>query len=319
MFFRSSGEFDPTSRGVYSRAASLILPTPSTIAGVLATIFGSNFQKFNDWVLEYKSTLGNVILRGPLVKITKKDKQAQKLYLDFSFKGRLISYEALNEYATKIKKIIDAKDSRTKENLQDELKNLMKNKDKFLKPKKQERIGIGLKVRKEKGNKVVDEDQGLIYTAEYVDYIFEDNLLVEIYYEMLGDGIIKKGSYQIKLGGEGRISQLIIEDEEISNIIKFEKEGNVLYVASPLFYETGKDIKDAIEKELNKKIIEIYGEVRLLGAGYSLLRDRRKPIYQALVPGSLIFLENSIDLQSIYNNLGYGKDIGYGTVLPLKL
>ncbi|MGC8870543.1 MAG: type III-B CRISPR module-associated Cmr3 family protein, partial [Brevinematia bacterium] len=234
MLFRTAGEFDPSSRGVYSRATSLILPTPSTIAGALATVFGSNFTSRNNWVDECKNVLGNLSLRGPFIKIIKKDKQRQQTYLDFSFKGRLISYEFLKEYATMVKKIIEERDYRTKEKLLKYLSELMNNKDKFFKPKRQERIGIGLKVRREHGDKVVDEEKGLIYSAEYVDYMFGDNLIAEIYYDIVGTGNIKKGPYQIKLGGEGRVSQLIVEDGDIGNVIKIENEGNVLYVASPV-------------------------------------------------------------------------------------
>jgi CRISPR-associated protein Cmr3 len=320
MLFRSAGEFDPSSRGVYSRATSFILPTPSTIAGVLATIFGSNFNETGDWLCEYKNALGNLSLRGPFIKIIKKDEQRQQTYLDFSFKGRLISYEFLKEYVTIVKKIIEEKNYRTKEKLLKYLSELMNNKDKFFKPKKQERIGIGLKVRRENGDKVVDEGKGLIYSAEYVDYMFDDNLIAEIYYDIVGIGNIKKGHYQIKLGGEGRISQLIVEDGDIGNIIKIENEGDVLYVVSPMLYETGKDIKSMIKNEINKKVREIYGKVDLFGAGFSLLNERRKPIYQALVPGSLIFLEENINGQDIYKKgLGYGKEIGYGTILAISV
>jgi len=45
---------------------------------------------------------------------------------------------------------------------------------------------------------------------------------------------------------------------------------------------------------------------------------KRKPIYQALIPGSLIFLSNEKDGRELYRGgLGFAKEMGYGTVMPL--
>lgn len=253
MFFRGPGEFDPSSRGVYSMGKSFILPTPSTIAGALATLFGSNFSPSQDWISEYISVLGKIAIRGPIISIINKKKtNSSNVYLDFSLKNKLLSYDALNSYATKIKSIIEEEDYAKKEKMLDELDEELKGKT--ISPKIQERIGIGLKMRKE-NIKVVDEDKGLIYSAQYIDYSFGEHLLIEAYYEIIGESKVKTGSYHTRLG-----------------------------------------------------------------AGYSLLNNKRKPIYQALVPGSLIFLGEEKNGGELYRNgLGFAKEIGYGTVIPLYL
>jgi CRISPR-associated protein Cmr3 len=316
MFFRGPGEFDPSSRGVYSMGRSFILPTPSTIAGVFATLFGSNFSPSQDWLSEYKNALRNVTIRGPFVRIISKGKENSGIYLDFSFKNKLISYNALKEYANKIKRVIAENNYAIKEKILDELDEELKNKT--VSPKLQERIGVGLKVRKE-NIKVVDEDKGLIYSAQYVDYSFGDYLMAEIYYEIIGNSNIKVGSYNAKLGGEGRVCRLIIEEGGIEKLLKLDEKANVLYVASPILYDTGKDILEVIKNELSTEI-EVYGKVTLLGAGYSLLNKKRKPIYQALIPGSLIFLSTEKNGWELYRSgLGFAKEIGYGTVIPLNL
>ena len=313
MFFRGPGEFDPSSRGVYSMGRSFILPTPSTIAGVFATLFGSNFSPSQDWLSEYRNTLGNITIRGPFVQIINKDKSKNSdIYLDFSLRNKLISYNALEDYANKIKRIITENNYAVKEKILDELDEELKNK--AISPKLQERIGIGLKVRKD-NIKVVEES--LIYSVQYVDYSFGDYLMTEIYYEIIGDSDIKVGSYNAKLGGEGRVCQLIIEEDDIEKLLKIDEKANVLYVASPVLYDTGKDILEIIKSELSSEI-EVYGKVTLLGAGYSLLNKKRKPIYQALIPGSLIFLSTEKNGRELYRSgLGFAKEIGYGTVIPL--
>jgi len=315
MFFRGPGEFDPSSRGVYSMGRSFILPTPSTIAGVFATLFGSNFSPSQDWLSEYRNTLGNITIRGPFVQIINKDKSKNSdIYLDFSLRNKLISYNALEDYANKIKRIITENNYAVKEKILDELDEELKNK--AISPKLQERIGIGLKVRKD-NIKVVEES--LIYSVQYVDYSFGDYLMTEIYYEIIGDSDIKVGSYNAKLGGEGRVCHLIIEEDDIEKLLKIDEKANVLYVASPVLYDTGKDILEIIKSELSTEI-EIYGKVTLLGAGYSLLNKKRKPIYQALIPGSLILLSTEKNGWELYRSgLGFAKEIGYGTVIPLNL
>jgi len=313
MFFRGPGEFDPSSRGVYSMGRSFILPTPSTIAGVFATLFGSNFSPSQDWLSEYRNTLGNITIRGPFVQIINKDKSKNSdIYLDFSLRNKLISYNALEDYANKIKRIITENNYAVKEKILDELDEELKNK--AISPKLQERIGIGLKVRKD-NIKVVEES--LIYSVQYVDYSFGDYLITEIYYEIIGDSDIKVGSYNAKLGGEGRVCHLIIEEDDIEKLLKIDEKANVLYVTSPILYDTGKDILEIIKSELSSEI-EVYGKVTLLGAGYSLLNKKRKPIYQALIPGSLIFLSTEKNGRELYRSgLGFAKEIGYGTVIPL--
>jgi len=313
MFFRGPGEFDPSSRGVYSMGRSFILPTPSTIAGVFATLFGSNFSPSQDWLSEYRNTLGNITIRGPFVQIINKDKSKNSdIYLDFSLRNKLISYNALEDYANKIKRIITENNYAVKEKILDELDEELKNK--AISPKLQERIGIGLKVRKD-NIKVVEES--LIYSVQYVDYSFGDYLMTEIYYEIIGDSDIKVGSYNAKLGGEGRVCHLIIEEDDIKKLLKIDEKANVLYVTSPILYDTGKDILEIIKSELSSEI-EVYGKVTLLGAGYSLLNKKRKPIYQALIPGSLIFLSTEKNGRELYRSgLGFAKEIGYGTVIPL--
>jgi len=317
MMFRRAGEFDPSSRGVYSRASSFIVPTPSTLAGALASLYAFSYSKAEGWVEEYKMALDNPMFKGPFLKVN------NLWYFDCSLEQLLISQHNLYEYIQNISEIMKARNSREIRKLNERKEELVKkirSKNIF---KMQERIGIGLKVR-ENDSKTVDEEKGKIYNAEYIEYgdFKNKNNVVEIYLDVINPGNLRVGRYYIRLGGEGRVVELTVDESKMSMIeeLKISDYANTLYVASHLLYETGKSIKDAIEIEIGQNV-EIYGNVDIVGVGYSLARERRKPIYQALVPGSVIFInEGKVNSREIYEKgLGIGKEIGYGTIIPVEL
>ncbi len=45
LMLRSSGEFDPSSRGVFAYASSLLLPRPSTFAGLLCSLISEHYEQ----------------------------------------------------------------------------------------------------------------------------------------------------------------------------------------------------------------------------------------------------------------------------------
>jgi CRISPR-associated protein Cmr3 len=321
MMFRKSGEFDPSSRGVYSKASSFIVPTPSTLVGALASLYISSYVKAQNWVDEYRVTLNNAIFKGPFLKI------GNMLYFDCNLERLLIPQQYLYNYVQIVNEIINAKSSREIEDINEKKKKLIeKIKKEGCVFKMQERVGIGLKVREE-GGKIVDEERGKIYNVEYIEYADFRNkdILVEIYLDVINSGNVNVGKHYIKLGGEGRIVKLSIEESKLSifddlkNQLKIADEANALYISSPLLCETGISIKDIIKNDV-KQEVEIYGSIDIIGAGYSLARKRRKPIYQVLLPGSMIFIKGRINSREIYNRgLGFAKELGYGTVIPVLL
>ena len=94
MMFRGPGEFDPSSRGLQSSAKSLLLPSPSTISGLLATIIlhkkyiPPKTLRTDDWVKEYLKILGdNFNLRGVFLFANGKE------YLEDRINNKLITLE----------------------------------------------------------------------------------------------------------------------------------------------------------------------------------------------------------------------------------
>ena len=67
-----------------------------------------------------------------------------------------------------------------------------------------------------------------------------------------------------------------------------------------------------------ERSVEICGSIDIVGGG-GLARGRL--IYQALVPGSVIFIdEGRVNSREIYEKgSGIGKEIGYGTIIPVEL
>jgi CRISPR-associated protein Cmr3 len=318
MMFRKAGEFDPSSRGIHSRASSFVIPMPSTLVGALASLYAPSYNKAKSWIEEYKVALNNAVFKGPFLKIS------NVWYFDCSLERLLISQYSLYDYVQNVNKMVNAKSSKEIKELKKEREELIERirKDNIFKI--QERIGIGLKVRNpESDDKIIDDEKGKIYNAEYIEYIDFKNkdIIAEIYLDIINPGNVKVGKYYIKLGGEGKVAELVVEEFEMPIIeeLKISGDANALYVASPLLYETGINIKDAIKDEL-KRDIKIYGSVDIIGTGYSLARKRRKPIYQALVPGSIIFVKGEINSKEVYEKgLGVAKELGYGTVIPVLL
>jgi len=308
MMFRKEGEFDISAAGIQSSAQSTSIPYPSTLVGALASIKFTRPSQAVSWIEEIKEVIGKEInIKGPFLRLD------NELFIYNEINDSFISITKIKDYCSLIKRMLKEKD----QNLRDEInKEIEKLGEKV--SKRNERIGIKLKTRKE-GIKIIEEPA--IYNAQF---IFYKGIKAEIILDIIS-GTFKKGSYSIKLGGENRAASLIIEDgntlEEIKNRRIIGNTANTLLVISPVLLKTPlRDIKNEIEKEIEANIEEIYGHVRLLGTGYSLNKEKRKPIYASLVPGSIIVLKSDINSEEIYKKgIGIAKELGYGSLIPVKL
>jgi len=295
--FRGPGEFDPSARGVYSWASSFIAPNPSTTAGALATVCEYINTESMEWDEAYSKVL-RVKIRGPYLR------KGSSLYVEDRVDGKFIRLEDVKEYCYLRERSLDRE-------FEDELEDFLK--ERGFSPKELVITGIGLKARREM-LKVADEDRGLIYTAILVDYPSDMNLDTSIELDIIA-GEMKVGKYVVKLGGEGRVSLLEISEVD-SYICDIPERAHLLYVLSPILYETGRDFVEMLREEIGEA--KVYGKVDLLGAGYSEVRKRRKPIYQALLPGSVIFLEKGVKGREIYERgIGIGRELGFGSVIPI--
>lgn len=343
MLFRSSGEFDPSARGVQVHASSLLLPSPSTIAGALASLVFEKTAKSlhgESWVEEYLSILGSdVALRCPFMEVE------DELYVGDEILGALVKLEVVIEKVRMISRILHLKESRDmndiasmKECLRffEDFQSLRRRPELYI-PSSSERVGVGLKVRS-KGIKAVEEEKGLLYSVSFIDYSLSKASKVKIvadakgkvFEEVFKDSLVAP----IRLGGEGRVSLLTISSgTSILNRLKRKVWNGLsnftgylgLYVCSPVLFRCGSPIKDSIKYSIGSRGLSlkmVYGEVEVRGAGFSLARRKRKPIYSSIKPGSIIFTEaENCDLEKLYWSGfgGIGVEVGYGTVIPVPV
>jgi CRISPR-associated protein Cmr3 len=303
--FRGPGEFDPSTRGVYSFAHSLLAPSPSTIAGAIATTFGYIDTSYMEWDSAYSTVLRGAKLRGPYLR------RGFTYYVENRVDGVFLMLDDIPRYS-------DIKRKQLYGEMREKLKEGEFIKRGFI-PRKLTFTGIGLKTRTEEMKKVADDVKGLIYTANFMDYISgrDANVETTIEFDIISEKM-EIGKHVVRLGGEGRLSLLEILEVD-RYICEIPEKANLLYVLSPILYETGIEFVGKLKEDLREAgDIKVYGKIEILGAGYSEVRKKRKPIYQALIPGSIIVLEKSVDGRRIYEEgIGIGRELGFGSVIPI--
>lgn len=331
MMFRGPGEFDPFVRGTYSRAATLPMPSPSTVAGTLATYCISKLNipipSSGDWLEQYLSVLGGDIeIRGPLIKLGD-----ELMTEDRIAKGFLKMSEVRQKCEKEWKKLAQRLESLEQF---DEVQ-----KDDFrpsieLKKNLMLRVGVRLQMRETISTKCTME--GFLYGAEYIDYTGVKNResSVEITVEVRGNLVKRLRTAQatpVKFGGEGRVALLSFQQgekilSEIKRLLWHGQEDHkghlALYLATPALFKRGR-----VEEQLNHwlesvkcKFIGLSGESTALGAGFMMRENRRKPIYISLIPGSIIFLEGDFNLPEMYRKpLSEASMLGYGTFIPVPI
>ncbi len=328
LMLRGSGEFDPSSRGVYSYASSLILPRPSTIVGILISALLSNgvhlleCLSVKDWenllgkcYIKFLDKLGIEAIRGPY--IVKKDKLFTPIMLGKELQ-LLDYYQAkyllLEKYGNILEKLFHGKDSVEKiaailRLIEEDIRNRMR--EYIIRPRSISWTGIHLKSRKlDEGGKIVEE--GYMYTVNYVSYPAD----VEIIFLLITKNSSSILDYlqdkvAIKFGGEGRIVKMSIEHSSKDNVIlstlsEVEKTKYAILI-SPMPLKNN---------ELNVSFI---GEYAIIGYGYSIAKKRRKPISPSLSEGSILKIDTNkgkLDREKVfryglYGGLGLAEDYYY--------
>lgn len=335
MMFRGPGEFDPFVRGTYSRGDTFMMPSPSTIAGTLATYCISKLNRpipqGCDWIERYCAVLGpDVKMRGPLITI------GGKLMAEDRTLNTFLGLDQIKEKCEALYKRLTFEPKSIRE-LEDYLR-MEPFKPEVPSTGKIDRTGVMLMQRhpdEKKSGKTTKE--GFLYGAEYVDYsqIIGEGLQAEILAEVRGsivEELAPTHGAPVKFGGESRIALLsfqresrLTDEAEKLWLGRGSHEGILaLYIISPALFKGGRPIREEVEEwvsMLGYRFCGISGESEALGAGFDLFSNRRKPIYSSLKPGSIIFLEGSFDLMDIHwgKGLGEASQIGYGSFLAVPL
>lgn len=338
MMFRGSGEFDPFVRGTYSRAVTLAMPSPSTVAGTIATYciseLGRTIPSSGDWLDQYLSVLGeDVKIRGPFIKIN------QQLMAEDRLARAFLTMD-------EIRKKCEKERGKLKLNLSSltQLDEYPK-RDEFepsFKVEKDVRVGIGLQAREKVPMKSVKKD--FLYSAEYLNYHItarsesdeENSIDIEIIAEMRGrltESLLSARELPVKFGGENRVALFSVDQgekilDEIKRRLWYGQEKHTgilaLYLATPALFKGGVRVEEYLRRwaeGINSTLAGLSGESAVLGAGFRISEGRRKPIYTSLSPGSIIFLKGSFDLLKIYRDeaLGEASMLGYGTHIPIPI
>ncbi|QIW24500.1 type III-B CRISPR module-associated protein Cmr3 [Sulfolobus sp. S-194] len=307
LMLRTQGEFEPLITGSHTSAQSLIIPRPSTIAGLLGYLsFKGNGNV--DWLDNLLHQLGDVKIYETLIE------SGNENYLYPLRMGNLFAL-VNKETLCNLPKIFESMDENY-EKWEKEIYDIFyREKNKLFELiNLQDRIGIGLDRQK----KTVKEHY--LYTARYVSFKKEINYVIFVE----GNLSLKKtdnngGSDNTthdqnnqkleeigNLGGEGRIVKLEVED--VDNVVANELAGDYYLVVSPIL------IPDEIIDIILEEDLIVMGKVDKISLGFDIAHNRRKETLTAVLEGSIIkkkFIEiyrklvNNNDLFSKYEKIGY--------------
>lgn len=325
LMFRGPMEFTPTIRGPQTFARTLPLPLPSTIAGCLATLLlDKGVASLPKISLSWEDALIQVLglddkayLRGPYLLVD------NEVYIPFE-EGVIKLHDLFEKFKeTNIEEII----------YKDEF---FKNLELIMIPlKKVEHVGIGL----DKATKAVK--RGLLYSVEFVDYLstfkgHEVSIAIDVHGASALNKLLPQEQYVMRLGGEGKTVQIKINETSylwkvVSEPIRKMsfKEECLMYMISPTLIKTPlTNLTPVISTRRPKFFISginvelLAGRVNVLGAGFDVRREIKKPMYASLTHGSLLKTKiKQIDLTKLYQYglSDMGGKLGYGTFIPLPI
>ncbi|MEM4667463.1 MAG: type III-B CRISPR module-associated Cmr3 family protein [Thermofilum sp.] len=328
LMLRGPGEFDPSARGVSAAAVSQAFLAPSTVAGLLVSLLlrqpvepVSDWMCYVDRMLELLNKLGIRWIRGPYLA------QGSTPYVPIRAGGDLFFID-LHQLAYHFKRELANIEKGDLEGFMSRLRQIQDRAE----PRLQERVGIALTARE--GLKAVRE--GFLYTASYVS-VRCDYIAVEIGSDSgaAPGSLARLNGAAAAVGGEGRVARLEVlgVDGGVAELVAgSEFEGGYAVLLSPLVLRSPMRIERkggrVSVKVGDKCFLElISGTVGLRGLGFSIAERSRKPVYPAILEGSIVKLcEGQRYTRDVgpYANVPGGAllellgRIGYGSLAALE-
>jgi CRISPR-associated protein Cmr3 len=322
LMLRGPGEFDPSARGVAVSARSVGWPSPSTFAGTLISelLSGKAVRPLaRDWdafVNKYVNLLreaGVEWIRGPYVW------DESVVYVPLTLDGKIFYVIDLND--------LEYYSSNYLGKSYEKFKKAIEKLNRRVHVVHAERTGVALRVRDD-GVKGVRE--GFLYTETFTalrrnaHYVFEAGFLRSV--EDL------KGK-AVKFGGEGRIAELLIdEDLHLTKRLKGFAEGYTVLLSPFLMMEppcvriaAGGEVRvcyKGVELEV------VVGRVGVRGLGFAVAESRRKPLFTAISEGAIVRVENcknahELGLYGCVSELSSEEELlarmGFGSFYPLEV
>lgn len=285
LMLRSQGEFEPLITGSHTSAQSLIIPRPSTIAGMLGYIkFNGNIKE--DWLTTLTEQLKDVNIYGTLV-------ESNESYFYPLRMGKLF---ALIDSKTlcSLPKIFEST-GESYEKWEKEIYDIFygeKNKL-FELINFQDRVGISLDRQK----KIVKEHY--LYTARYLSFKKKVNyvIFVEDNLNLKGDDG-KTNEIVVNFGGEGRVVKIEVQDH--CDVRAKDLSGDYYLALSPIL------IPDCIIDDILEDDLIVMGKVDKISLGFDIAHHRRKEMLTAILEGSVIkkdLVEKYNDIAKKYNKV----------------
>ena len=280
LMLRGPGEFDPSARGVTSGAQSLSWPSPSTLAGFLlsqlvrqvpgrAPSWGALLEKYE----ELMSGAGLRWIRGPYF-ISEKERVYVPLLLGEAF---LVDWNQLSYYfGDLLKSLEEGRVGEVAEKLRRHR----------LPVQHQERVGISLRSRE--GVKAVRE--GFLYSATFACFP-RGSFAVEVGAESEPALSGRVSTF----GGESRIVQVQVGGEPWLSEMLSSFTGGYAILLSPLVIPATLELdeKSGTITANGIKIAKLVtGRIGAKGLGYAIAERTRKPVYPAVLEGSILYFES---------------------------
>ncbi|BCU68733.1 type III-B CRISPR module-associated protein Cmr3 [Stygiolobus caldivivus] len=293
LMLRAQGEFEPLVTGSHVSAQSLIIPRPSTIAGLLGYLKFSGSSD-GDWLTTLLKQLGDAKIYGTLIE------EGDENYLYPLRMGNLFAL-VNREILFCLKKILDGMNEKH-EGWEKEIYDIFYEKNKLFELIDfQDRIGISLDRQK----KVVKEHY--LYTARYLSFKKDINYVVFV------EGNLELSETIANLGGEGRVVKLEVEDDD--DILNKDLSDDYYLALSPIL------IPDDIIDDILEENLIVMGKVDKVSLGFDIAHNRRKEMLTAVFEGSIIKKEFVDRYQKCIKNSSLFKDyekIGYNTICGIS-
>jgi len=373
---RGAGEVDPGVRGPHTHGAPLLMPNPTSITGILLTIYHSSVKgglvsrarDVSEWYKDFEANLGlgdeGNSVRGPFIYIDLGDR---KVLLTATLNG----WSVVDELINKLYKLKNGGYLNKPEKFGEVMRYLNELIDVKYLDALEDRVTIAL----EENVKRIKPHYFTIF--KFIDYAKVARSVVRGQYPTVFIGVelwdkngkisevvkIIKEPIPVRTFGRGRISVLrILNEAPLRSVLERVSKGKfsevignaeiILYNISPILLDVEtvsedmyheaimvipafKQIHDYVRKELEDlckcdkssrdcvRELRIYGKVSIIGSGYSLRFRKRKPLYNGLLPGSLIYAKVrkcSATLEEVYSKgMGLLRHLGFGTIVPLIL
>jgi len=340
LMLRGSGEFDPSSRGVYSHALSLRIPRSSTLAGALISylltkepklarhcIGADSFSKLLECYERVLDRFGILSLRGPYFYSIKGGEVyvpvrlgAEMLLVDYD----QFCYYLLQKYGDLLKPILGGN---VNEDDVMKLKHAIAELKRYILSLPEgglHRTGIMLCDRPRvqggwEGTKTAKE--GYIYTSRYVAYLPDIEIRLKLV--LLDDSHLRGQELDtaLKLGGEHRVARVTLDSEHRDRVDELFKSAS--RIARYYLLLSPMPLKESAETRY-------LGLLDTIGLGFGIARGKRKPLYSAFLEGTIVEvsaiksgLEKLLE-HGLYPFLGMEDSelrvlarVGYASALPL--